>query len=135
MAFTNARGTTSLNGSDGFNQPDRRPELCRRLSDMVNALKRAKVARAIIVDGSFVTGADEPNDVDLLIILPADWNFHEELPIEAYNLLSKKRVRRRWGFDILVACEGTPECVRYAECFQGIRNNSSWRKGVLRLQL
>src|SRR5437899_11846810 len=117
-----------------FQSSDRRPELCRRLHEMVNALKRAKMARAIIVDGSFVSGADAPNDVDVLIILPADWNLDQELPIESYNLLSKKQVRRRWQFDILVACEGTPELARYIEFFQGVRANPALRKGVLRLQ-
>src|SRR6266702_8505073 len=81
-----------------FQSSDRRPELCRRLRQMVEELRRTNVALALLVNGSFVTAKAQPNDIDLILVLPADWDFAADIAPAAYNLVSKKRVRKRFGF-------------------------------------
>ena len=58
---------------------------------------------AVIVDGSFVTDKDAPNDIDLIIVTVRPVRFPPVLhPIE-YNSLSKHYIRRTFGFDMLLA--------------------------------
>jgi len=51
-----------------FQTSDRRPELCRRLREMMDALRQAKTARDLLVNGSFVTSKAVPNDIDLILV-------------------------------------------------------------------
>src|SRR5437773_9097801 len=81
-----------------FQASDRRPELCRRLQEMLNSLRLAKVAHELLINGSFVTSKAQPNDIDLIVVLADRWDFQADLRPDIYNLLSKKRVRDRWGF-------------------------------------
>jgi len=53
----------------------------------------------------------------------------------AYNALSKRRVHRRHGFDVLVACADSEEFWRYVRFFQQIRFEPGRNKGILRLKL
>jgi hypothetical protein len=118
-----------------FQSTDRRPVLCRGLGQMVDALQRAKIARELLVDGSFVTAKSQPNDIDLILVLPSDWDFRADVSPDQYNLLSKKRVRNRWGFDILVARENSPEYREYVNLFNRVRYQEQRRKGILRMRL
>ena len=55
----------------------------------------------LLVNGSFVMGCvDEPDDIDLIVVLPKGWNTAADLRPFEYNLLSKKRTRRKFGFDV-----------------------------------
>jgi hypothetical protein len=102
---------------------------------MVEGLRRAQVVREVLINGSFVTTEPQPNDIDLILILPSDWDLHAEVTPDQYNLLSKKRVRNLWGFDILIARENSPEYSEYANLFQRVRYQEQLRKGILRIVL
>jgi hypothetical protein len=89
-----------------FQRSDRRPQLFGKLESFLGEARNSGLIVSVIVDGSFVTAKSEPNDVDLILILAASHEFAGELNPVAYNVLSKQRVRRRYGFDLLVAREG-----------------------------
>jgi len=90
---------------------------------------------AVLVDGSFVTAKPEPNDIDLILVVPAGHDFSVDLrPIE-YNVLSQRRVRRRFGLDLLVARTDSEEYRRYVEFFQQVRLEPGGKKGILRIRL
>ena len=74
-------------------------------------------------------------DVDLILVLPQDWDFEAELNPDRYNLLSKRRVRQRFGFDILAAREYSEQYAEYLALFQGVRGHQDLRKGILRIPL
>jgi Family of unknown function (DUF6932) len=118
-----------------FRTTDRRADLLARLRSYVREAIDAKLVKAVIIDGSFVTAAATPNDIDIVIV-PSDE--HESgvavRPFE-YNVLSTRRVRRRFGFDALIAHDNTEE---YEECiafYQQVRGERGVRKGLLRLEL
>jgi hypothetical protein len=48
-------------------------------------------------------------------------------------VVSRKRVRRRHGLDILVAREGSRELDEYLAFFQQVKNEPALQKGVLRV--
>ena len=118
-----------------FQSSDRRPLLYARLEQFVRELRRFRSGLVLLINGSFVTTQPRPNDIDLILILPIDWDLRAELPPDAYNLLSKTRVKRFWGFDILVARAETTEYFKYVEFFQRVRYSKTRRKGIVRITL
>ena len=53
----------------------------------------------------------------------------------AYNVVSKQRVGRRFGFDLLVAWESSVEYRDWTDFFQQVRLEPGQRKGILRVRL
>jgi hypothetical protein len=108
-----------------FQRSDRRPRLFAKLREFVLAVRAVSTEISLIIDGSFVMkSVDEPNDIDLIIILPQQWDFSEDLPPFKYNVVSKKMVKRLFGFDVLVARAGGRTEATYLEFFS--RVNVKW---------
>src|SRR5215831_17889288 len=64
---------------------------------------RVDSSKAMLVDGSFVTSKPVPNDIDLLAVLRPGHDFERDLPISECALVSRGLLRRRFGFDVIVA--------------------------------
>jgi hypothetical protein len=71
----------------------------------------------------------------IFLVLPGDWDFDAELSRNAYHVVSKKRVRKRFGFDILVAREDSRQYSEYVELFCRVRGETHLRKGILRVEV
>jgi hypothetical protein len=89
----------------------------------------------LLVNGSYVTAKPDPNDIDMVVVVSGTHDFSADLTPRDYNLLSKRRVRQRFGFDIVLARAGTTEVSETAAFFQQIRGAPSQRKGILRIRL
>lgn len=72
----------------------------------------------ILVNGSFVTAAPVPHDIDLILVVSANHDFLVDFQPSEYNVLPKRRVNRRFGFDLLVARADSEEYRCYVEFFQ-----------------
>jgi hypothetical protein len=118
-----------------FQRTDRRPFLYKSLQSYIAELRSTGLAIAIIIDGSFVTGKPDPDDIDLILVLPYDWDAAGELRPSEYRVLSKRLVRRRHGFDIIAAREGSAAYGEALKFFEQVRGRSDWRKGLLRIEL
>lgn len=118
-----------------FQSMDRRPRLYRQLRAFLEEARSTNLFVAIIVNGSFVTNKPDPGDIDLILVLPNDYDVSADLRPVEYSILSKRRVRRRHGFDILVARENAHEYEQYVGYFQEVRGQPSVRKGILRIRL
>jgi hypothetical protein len=88
-----------------FQSTDHRPRLYEKLQAFLQQVRSINLANAVILNGSFVTGKADPNDIDLILVVPSNIDFSAELRPMAYNVLSKRRVSRQYGFHILVARE------------------------------
>ena len=55
-----------------FRSSDRRILMTQKLEEYLGLLKTADVGELLYVDGSYVTGKEEPGDIDLLLILKSD---------------------------------------------------------------
>lgn len=117
-----------------FQSTDRRIRLCRQLKEFIRELQASRIGVALIVDGSFATAKDDPNDIDLILILPADHDFSRQLRPFEYNLVARRQVRKRYGFDLLVTSEDRPELDEYLDFFAQVRGRLE-KKGLLRLEL
>lgn len=117
-----------------FQTTDRRIRLFEKLRALVEEERQAGLAIEIIVDGSFVTDKPEPGDIDLLIVLPADYNSSVELPPFRYNATSPASLRRRYRLDFFVIRKGSTDYREKLNFFQDVRGGQM-RKGVLRIEL
>jgi predicted nucleotidyltransferase len=97
--------------------------------------RRSGIVRFLIVDGSFVTGKPAPNDIDLMVVVAPDHDFDSELAPTAYDVVSRHRVHRKYGFDMFVAREDSTEYRRWTEFFQQVRLEPGRKKGILKLML
>lgn len=89
----------------------------------------------VVIDGSFVTTKPDPNDIDLVLVLPASHDFSADLPGAQYDILAQKRVRKRFGFDILVVKNGSESMDQAVAFFQQVRQQPGVRKGLLEILL
>src|SRR5882672_5223846 len=87
----------------GFQRSDRRPQLWTRFLEFVGEAQACGLIDSIVMDGSFVTAEPVPNDIDLLLVVSANHDFSVDFQPSEYNVLSKRRVHRRFSFDLLVA--------------------------------
>jgi len=118
-----------------FQGSDRRQRLFVRFQELVVAMRQSELFEAILIDGSFVTGKAAPNDIDLIAVLPPNHSFERELSMAQYSLVSRPLLRRRFGFDVVLARRGSELYHSYVEFFGQVRGSRHLRKGLLRLCL
>jgi hypothetical protein len=127
-----------------FQKSDRRLKLFRSLREYLSAVKKAACGAAVILDGSFVMACvAEPDDIDLILVLPENWDPTAELRPYQYNLVSKRRVKRDYGFDVLVVASGSADEQEWTDFFGQV--NVKWckefgwpmtsTKGIVRVRL
>ena len=101
-----------------FHGSDQRLQLWTKFKEFFRDVKACALVDAVILNGSFVTGKPSPNDIDLILVVPAAHDFSADLTPTEYNIVSKRRVFRRYGFDLLVARAESEEFRRYVAFFQ-----------------
>jgi hypothetical protein len=123
-----------------FQKTNRRCRLFEKLAEYVKEVQKAGCE--VIVDGSFVMSSiDEPDDIDLVLILPDSWDFAAELKPFEYNLISKRQVKKFYGFDVFAVRANSPEQREWIDFFSKV--NVKWcqpldipvgtRKGLVRV--
>lgn len=118
-----------------FQESDARPKLFGKLDELLAAMQSSGLFEHLLLDGSFVTGKPTPNDIDLVAVLRPGHDFERDLPMSEYALVSRTLLRRRFGFDIIVAERESQLYKTYVEFFSRVRENPETRKGLLRLTL
>ena len=118
-----------------FQESDARPKLFGKLEELMAAMQRSGLFEFLLLDGSFITAKPAPNDVDLVAVLRPGHDFERDLPMSEYALVSRTFLRRRFGFDIVVAERESQLYKTYVEFFSRVRENPEARKGLLRLAL
>ena len=118
-----------------FDGSDRRIQLFARLEQLVTDLRKSRRFAAVVVDGSFVTAKRMPEDIDLIVALRRDHDWNADLGPSDYALVSRLALRRRFGFDVLLATDGGGDYERYVEFFGRVREDAVVRKGMLRIEL
>jgi hypothetical protein len=118
-----------------FQSSDQRIRLFQRLEAFVAEAKASGIVQALIVDGSFVTAKLIPNDIDLGVVLAAGHDFRADLGIVPYNVVDRLRVRRAYGFDVVIVEEGAADFYVLVRFFQRVRLQPGRSKGILRIDL
>jgi len=118
-----------------FQSSDRRPRLWVRFIEFMRELKACEFLEAVLVNGSFVSGKPDPNDIDLVLVVAAAHDFSRDLAPVQSNLLAQQRVRRRFGFDIVVVKKGSDNLEQAVAFFQQVKQRPGVKKGILRIKL
>lgn len=116
-----------------FNQSDRRPRLFRDLERYIGEVAAAQIGRYLVVNGSFVTAKPDPNDIDVLLVLPDDLDLGRTVPPFEYNARSKKYVRREFGLDLFPVFESDPTYERMLGVFRQVKYQPGVEKGLLKV--
>ena len=122
----------------------RRMTLFSKLEEYVSDLRKASIRGSLIVDGSFVMGCvNEPDDIDVILVLAEDWDLGADLKPYQYNLVSKRDVKRKFPIEVYPVIAGTEAEKKWTDFFHKI--NIKWyepfsfatgaQKGVVRIQL
>ena len=119
----------------GFQRSDRRPQLWAKFRAFVSEAKAAGVIKTIVVDGSFVTAEPAPNDIDVIVIVSADYDFSAILSPIHYNTLSQRRVWRLFGLDIVVVKQDSENLEQAVTFFQQGRQKPEAKKGLIRISI
>jgi len=73
-----------------------------KLEAFLAEVRASRIVRAIVVDGSFVTSQEKPNDIDLLLVLPMGHAFRADLSPVQYIIIDRRRVTRKYKLDVFV---------------------------------
>ncbi len=118
-----------------FQESDRRVKLFAKLVELVQAVSVSGLFEELLIDGSFVAGKPAPNDIDVLAVLKPGHDFERDLPMSEYSMVSRTLLRRRFGFDVIVAERSSDVYNSYVEFFSRVREAPRSKKGLLRLKL
>ncbi|HKV38318.1 MAG TPA: hypothetical protein VJX67_03830 [Blastocatellia bacterium] len=124
-----------------FRSTERRPLLTAKLRAYISELRRLQLAVAIVVDGSYVTSKSNPGDIDLILVLKTTLDPALEMVPSEYNVLSKRMVKKRYGFDVLSAADGSQAYRDLLEFFSNVRPDdpeqatNRRKKGLLKVEL
>jgi hypothetical protein len=122
---------------------NKRCKLLENLRKYVKEVADAPWEAQVIVDGSFVMQrVDEPGDIDIILVMPPDWDMAAEVKPFEYNLISRKRTRSKYGFDVFPVRSGSSGERDLVDFFQQV--NVKWcsrlnfplglRKGIVKVK-
>jgi hypothetical protein len=96
-------------------------------------LSRLTRATRFLIDGSFVTAKQEPNDIDAVVLLAHDFEQQisrgERAALELEQMLLLRRPEE------IFAAEDSNDCNDWVEFFSRTREADNRRKGLVEIQL
>ena len=104
-----------------FAQSDRRLQLCQRLEQLVDDARASGIVTRILVGGSMVRVAAEPNDFDCIIVLRAEIHYDTLRP-DQLQIANARIARDRYMGDIFIAREEQSTLSLYIDFFSRNRN-------------
>lgn len=110
----------------------RRRRLALRLRRWIE-LARQIGGRHLLIDGSFITEKEEPNDIDAVILLPPDFQEQVALGMEAALELEEMLLTRRP--EEIFAAEDEADWNEWIEFFSRTREDDGRRKGLVEVTL
>lgn len=116
-----------------FGSPTRhRRRLALRLRRWVD-LARQVGGRRLLIDGSFVTAKDKPNDIDAVILLPS--NFQEQIEEGIAPALELEEMLMTRLPEEIFAAEDETDWNEWVEFFSRTREADGRRKGLVEIVL
>jgi hypothetical protein len=110
----------------------RRRRLILRLRRWLE-LSRLTGARRFLVDGSFVTAKEEPNDIDAVVLLADDFELQISQGLDAALELEEMLLTRRP--EEIFAAEDVRDWNDWVEFFGRTRESDGRRKGLVEIEL
>lgn len=119
-----------------FQRTDRRPRLFGDLERYWRDLSRAEIAKYLIVNGSFVTSSDAPNDIDVLLVLKDDVDLcADDVPPFRLNARDRTYVLREYKLDFYFGFEGDDSATKMMDLWSRVKLDPARAKGILKVTL
>ena len=111
-----------------------------RLKQYLAAAKRSGIVKAVIIDGSYTTNKDEPEDIDVIAVLSDEFDWTQELRPYQANVIDKAAVRRDYRFDGFAYRDGEQGLQKPIAVFAVVPEKyagltAKGRKGMVRVTL
>lgn len=116
-----------------FQRTDRRVVLQAKLEEFVTEARATGLVASLILDGSFATGKPEPGDIDLIVVLHEGVDVSADFRPDQYNVVSARRVKARYPFDVFHAVEGSETLRSTVEFFAQVVGVPGLSKGMVRV--
>jgi hypothetical protein len=122
-----------------FQKSDHRIRLTERLKAYLADAARSGIVVAVIIDGSYVTAKEEPEDIDLIVVRHHDVDTTNLRPFE-YNAISKSMIRQLYKFDVASVVDGSDALEKAIAYFSQVNPNklhpytNRTTKGLLRVR-
>jgi hypothetical protein len=110
----------------------RRRRLALRLRRWIESTGQIGAWR-LLVDGSFVTAKEEPNDIDAVILLPPD--FERQIAEELQPALELEQMLLTRRPEEIFAAEDEADWNEWVEFFSRTREADGRRKGLVEIRL
>jgi len=118
-----------------FVETERRVQLQDALVRFTAEARATGLIAALIVNGSFMTGKAQPEDIDIIVVLRQGVDFTMEFKPHEYNVLSARRVKRRYPFDVRYATPEAGTLDPMIAFFAEVRGRPGLRKGMVKVTL
>jgi hypothetical protein len=120
-----------------FQKSDRRIKLFERLKAYLAELGTTGWQCEVIIDGSFVMPpVDEPNDIDIILVLPANWDMSQNLKPFEYNVVDKAFTKKEYQVEVFAVAAGSEREARVRSLFDQVRpewcHRFGWALGSLK---
>lgn len=118
-----------------FQSSDRRVTLFHKLREYIRELALWGNVEEILLDGSFVTSKPDPGDIDLIVVLKHDFDFRSPTTPSEYNLLSRKRTLKMYGFHVFSVIADSGLYNKWVGYFRQDTSRPGLAKGLVRLRV
>ncbi len=100
-----------------FRRSDRRLVLFEKLEGFLKEVLATGWTQEVIIDGSYVTAKDEPDDIDLILVLNPAFE-DAEISFWTGKVLDGKFLSKKYGFDVKVEILGSLGYIKTLDFFQ-----------------
>jgi len=118
-----------------FRSSDIRPQLFIKLSRYLTELRSWGHAKEVLIDGSFVSSKDRPNDIDVIVVYKPTFDLAADVSPAEYNCMKTSRVKALFGLDVFAAVEADGTYERMTTFFGQDTRNPGVAKGLIRVTL
>jgi hypothetical protein len=118
-----------------FSSNERRVELFNKLRQYLAELSAWGHIKEVLIDGSFVSSKDCPNDIDMIVVYKEDFDIAAEVTPSEYNCLKSTRVRALYGFDVFAVLPGDVTYQKMKAFFEQDTAQAGLTKGLVRVAL
>lgn len=118
-----------------FQGSERRVRLQEKLEAFAAEARSTGLVRALIVNGSFTTGTPQPGDIDLIVVLREPLDLTVDFRPDQYNVVSRRSVRARHGFDVFSATPDSESLQPLIDFFSAVKGQPGVKKGMVRVAL
>lgn len=118
-----------------FRGTDRRPNLTIKLIEYMRELRSANVAKSVIINGSYITDIDQPNDIDVLLILKDDIDLSQPFPPFIKNTFNKIYIKGHYKLDFKFGFENHRSTEEIISLYSKVKGQPDKEKGLLKIIL